>query len=102
MKNNSVNDFEFGSVVQEEMLFKDTSYLEVWPPFCSAKQNRFCYFERGYHEEQFCEIILYLDQWFRRRCCLKDFLSRALVALVFSCLIHLSNFGRVHLYGIFM
>ena len=42
-----------------------------------------CNFGRGHHEEQLCEIILNLDQWFRRRA-LKDFLSRALAALVFS------------------
>ena len=34
-------------------------------------------------EEQFCEIILNLDHWFRR-CHLKDFLSRALAALMFG------------------
>ena len=33
----------------------------------------FVRFGRGYHGEQFCEIILNLDKWFRR-CCLKDFL----------------------------
>ena len=38
--------------------------------------------EKVYHEEQFCEIILNLGQWFRRRCCLKDFLSGALAALL--------------------
>ena len=27
-----------------------------------------CNFGRGYYEEQFCEIILNLSQWFRRRC----------------------------------
>ena len=43
-----------------------------------------CNFNRGYQEEQFSEIILNLDQWFRR-CHLKD-LSGALVALVFSIL----------------
>ena len=32
-----------------------------------------CNFDRGYQEEQFCEIILNLDQWFRR-CLLKIFL----------------------------
>ena len=42
-----------------------------------------CSFSRGYHEKQFCEIILNLDQWFRR-CCLKDFLSRALAASMFG------------------
>ena len=30
MRNNSSNYFEFGLVVQEKMLFKDTSYLELW------------------------------------------------------------------------
>ena len=29
-ENNSVNDFEFGSVVQEEMSLKDISYLELF------------------------------------------------------------------------
>ena len=33
-----------------------------------------CNFGRGYLEEQFCEIISNLDQWFRRRCVLKIFL----------------------------
>ena len=42
-------------------------------PFCSAEQNHLCNFGRGYYEEQFFEIILNLDQWFRR-CCLKIFL----------------------------
>ena len=32
--------------------------------------------------EQFFEIILNLDKWFRRRCPLKDFLYRALAALI--------------------
>ena len=41
-------------------------------------------FGGGHYEEQFCEIISNLGQWFRRRCCLKDFLSGALAALLFS------------------
>ena len=41
-----------------------------------------CNFVRGCYEEQFCEIILNLGQWFR--CCLKD-LSRALAALASCC-----------------
>ena len=45
-------------------------------------------------EEQFCEIILNLDQWLRRRCHLKGFLSGALADLVFCG--DLSNFGRGH------
>ena len=51
---------KFGPVVEEEMSFK----------------------EKVYHKEQFCEIILNFGQWFRRRCCLKDFLSGALAALL--------------------
>ena len=43
----------------------------------------FCNFGRGHHEEYFCEIILNFDQWFKR-CHLKDFLSRALVVLMFG------------------
>ena len=54
-----------------------------------------CNYGRGYQQEQFCEIILNLDQWFRR-CHLKDFLSRALAALVEQN--HLCNFSRGH-YG---
>ena len=29
--------FEFGPVIQEETLFKDISYLELWRPLCSAE-----------------------------------------------------------------
>ena len=65
------------------MSFKRYSYLELWQPFCSAKHNHLCNFGRGYQEELFCEIILNLDQWFRR-CHLKDLLSGALAALLFS------------------
>ena len=71
-------------MVQEKMLFKDISYLELWRPFCFPELNHLCNFVRGHYEEQFCEIILNLGQWFRRRCRLKDFLSGALVALHFS------------------
>ena len=65
------------------MLFKDISYLELWWPLCSAEQKHLCNFGRRHHIEQFCEIILNLDQWFRSRCRLKIFiLSRALTALL--------------------
>ena len=60
-------------MVQEEKFFKDISYLELWQPFCSGEQNHLCNFGRRYHEEQFCEIILNLDQWFKGFC-LKIFL----------------------------
>ena len=64
------------------MRFKDISYQELWRRFCSGEQNHLCNFGRGHYEEQFCEIILNLGQWFR--CRLKDFLSGALAALLFS------------------
>ena len=66
------------------MAFKDFSYLELWRSLCLVERNHLCNFYRGYHDEQFCEIILNLDHWFRRRCRLKLFLSRALEALVLS------------------
>ena len=34
----------------------------------------FVQFDRRHHEEQFCETIFNLDQWFKRRCRLKLFL----------------------------
>ena len=71
-------------MIQEELLFKGISYLDIWQPFCSAECNHLCNFGRGYYEEQFCKITLNLGQWFRSRCCLKDFLSDDLPALLFS------------------
>ena len=65
---------EIGPVVQKQMSLKDISYLELWPPLCSADPNHLCNFGRMYHEKQFCEIILNLDQWFRRNCRSKVFL----------------------------
>ena len=55
-----------GILFQEEMSFKDISYLELQQPFCSAQQNHLCNFSRGHNEEQFCDLILNLDLWFRR------------------------------------
>ena len=57
-------------MVQEEMSLKDTSYLEFWQPLCLVERSNF---GRRHHKAQFCEIILNLDQWFRR-CRLKIFL----------------------------
>ena len=48
------------------------------------EQNHLCNFGRGYPKEQFCEFVLNLDLWFRRRCHLKQLLSGALQAFVFS------------------
>ena len=61
-------------VSQEEMLFKGISDLELWQPFCSAERNNLYNFGRGCYQEQFCEIILNLGQWLKRRCCLKDYI----------------------------
>ena len=49
------------------------SYLELWQPSCSVERNHLCNFERGHHGEHSCEVLLNLDQWFRR-CHLKTFL----------------------------
>ena len=43
-------------------------YWELWQPFCSEVRNHLCNFGRRHHEEQFCVIILNLDQWVKRRC----------------------------------
>ena len=61
-------------MVQENMWFKNSSYLELSRPFCLVERNHLCNFSRGYYEEQFCEIILNLDQFFKRICRLKIFL----------------------------
>ena len=77
------------------MSFKDISFLELWSPLCSVECNHLCNFGRRHHEELFREIIFDLDQWFRRRCRLKIFLYRALVAS--SCSAkwnYLCNLGR--------
>ena len=92
---------EFGQVVQEEMQFKDISYLELLWPFCSVEPDHLCNFGRGYHEEQFCEIILNLGQWFKR-CGLKDFLSRALAALLFGGVEPFMQFWKRASWGTFM
>ena len=66
MRKNSVKLFEFGPVVQEEMSLKDISYLELWRPFCSAELKHICaILVEGINKNK-SEIILNLDQWFRR------------------------------------
>ena len=78
------------------MPFKDISYLELGQPFGSAEWNHLCNFRRGGHEEQVCEIILNLGQWFTRRCCFKDFLYGALAALLFTGAEPFMQFERGH------
>ena len=77
-----LNYFEFRPGFQEEMSFKDIAYLKLWQPLCSMEWNHFYNFDRVHQEEQFCAIILNLDQCFRRRCNLKTFV-RALTAPLF-------------------
>ena len=43
---------EFGLVVQEEMPFKDISYLELWRPFIQRERNLLFNFGRGYQEKK--------------------------------------------------
>ena len=66
------------------MPLKAISYLELWQPVCSAERNHLCNFGRECYEDQFSEIILNFGQWFKRRCCFKDFLYEALASLLFS------------------
>ena len=58
------------------MSFKDISYLELWRPHCSVERNHLCNFGNRHHKEQFCELILSLDQRFRKRCRLETFLIK--------------------------
>ena len=88
---------EFGPVVQEEMSFKVILYLTLWWPLLQWS-GTFCAIlvEGILQEKQFCQIILIFDQWFRKRCCLKYFLSglwRPLYSLEQN---YLCNFGRGH------
>ena len=55
-------------------LIKDISYLKLWSPCCLAEWSHLYNFGKGQYKEQFCEIILNLDQWFRARWRLKVFL----------------------------
>ena len=57
-----------GNVIKRHFLNRALAAL------CSVERNHLCNFGRRHHEEQFCDIILNLDQWFRRRCRLKIFL----------------------------
>ena len=52
-----LSDMKLGPVVQEDMSFKDVSYLELWQPLCSVDWNHLCNFERGHHGEHSCEVI---------------------------------------------
>ena len=81
------------------MPFKCISYLDIWQHFCSVESNCLCNFSRGYYEEHFCEIISNLGQWFSSRCCLKEFLSGALAALLFGGAEQFMQFCKRALWG---
>ena len=66
------------------MSFKDISYLQLWQPVCSRERKHLCNFSRGYHEEQFCEIIFELRHGVQQEIAYNYFLSGALAALMFS------------------
>ena len=66
---------KLGPTVQEEMPFKDISYLELWQHLFSVDWNHLCNIGRRHNEEQPCEMILNLDQWFKTKCRLKVFLQ---------------------------
>ena len=53
------------------MSFKDIFIQSSCGPIVLCSKNHFCNFGREHYEEHFCEIILNLDQWFRRRFRLK-------------------------------
>ena len=78
------------------MYFKDISYLELYQPFCSAKQNHVCNFGRGQYEKHIFEFISNLAQWFRRSSRVKYLLFGAMADLLFSGSDHSCNFERGH------
>ena len=86
---------KFGPVVQEEMSFKDISYLELWQLLCSVDLIHLCNIGRRHHEERSCVIILNLDQRFRRKCRLSIFLIWSSGCPFCTAeRNHLCNFGR--------
>ena len=70
--------------------------------YWSVECNHLWNFDRVHHEEQFYEIILNLGQWFRRRCCLEDFLSEALAVLLFCAVEPFMQFWKRASWGISM
>ena len=55
------------------MSFKTFLIFSSGGHFIQPSKNGLCNLSRGYYEKHFCEIILNLDQWFRR--CLNKFYS---------------------------
>ena len=63
MRNNSVNLFRIWASGSGEDVVLKSSYLELWPPFCSVEQNHLCNFERGHHGEHSCELMKLYEIW---------------------------------------
>ena len=68
----------------------------------SVEWNHLWNLSRVHQEEQFCGIILNWGQWFRKRCCLKDFLSGALAVLLFGAVEPFMQFWKRASWRIFM
>ena len=65
---------KFGPVVRRRCCLKIYFLSGALAALLLSGAKPFVQFSRGYYEEQFSEIILNLDKWFRRRCLLKIFL----------------------------
>ena len=57
-----------------------------------AEQNHLANFGIGHYNEQLCEIILNLDNWFRKACCFKKFLIYNSDAIMFCTVEQFSQF----------
>ena len=79
--------------VAKEISFKDVS-IYLWWPCCSTELNILINFGRRHHKKHFFEIILNLDQLFRRRGHLKICLIYSSGGLFSVLLNHLCNNGR--------
>ena len=69
---------------QEERLFKDISYLELGLDLCSAEQNHLCDIGSMHHENNSVNLFEFGSVIQEGNAVKRDFLSRALAALLFS------------------
>ena len=47
------------------------AYIELWWPICSVERCSLCNYVREHYKKHLCELVLNLEQWFRRKCGLK-------------------------------
>ena len=84
-------------MVQEELSFKDISYLVLWRPFCSVEQNHLCNFGEGHFEEQFLRNYFEFGPVVQEKMSLKGFSYLELLQPLCSVeQNHLCKFGRRH------